>query len=1043
MQKHSTVYGGFFAVLFLLYGTIYGQESVSLPEIKPPTFDGETLDVVLPATLSDVRVGGAGRYVVLEIKSLRKLAVLDVSQAKLLGYIPMADDSTKFAVGATKLVMISTDSGVASRWDLKTQKKETTQTIDLGGAVKHVLLGSASHGPVIAATSGSHSGVPYSIDINTLKSEKLNIGSMRRGFSTRANVRIAANGTTMGVWESGVSPSGLQTYVKVGDKWEGHYQHDSVGQIVPSPDGRIIYTGAGAFTNELRTLGGAPAGRLRSGSSYLIPAVHGPFVLSVSGGTDLSGRNKQPEKVSLLLEGDQRALATVPNLSPVFGTRDDRYGRDGFTLDKKLIFVPDAQTIIQIARDKSKVTLVKFDHEAALKSSDIDFLIVRSRPPLSIKADESLSYQVQTLSKSSNISYSLDSAPKGMQLSKTGLLTWTPTTKSPRNSDIIISVADKSDQQIFHTFRLNVIGGSLKPDTQMTANVGTATQVEPIKTTPANIETKTKEIDLPATITEIVVGGGGRYLLAHLQSLKKVAVIDVSQAKIVKFLPASDDKSLVVAGATRAFVFSLNQGVITRYRLDTLERELTTTIPFPNAVQFAAMGSNSEGPIMLRTSVGQGALDSCKFHFLDTTTMKPLDVNWPSGHQPHSVYRDQNRIQVSSNGRVFCVASLNNIQLNGNNVSYLGGNAHSRSTMTPSPNGERFISGGKIYNSAMQPIGNQADNFGTAIPAVTGHYFISFAGGTPYGLRNGATKTSGKLYMFGDNRPLVTIQGLYAPTRDARYGMPNLNDRVFLIPNAKVIAVRESTNDRITLRAFDVETALKESGVDYLLVDSQAPSQAQLSSSYTYPLSVKSKRGDVEFKLDAAPQGMTISSDGKVMWQVPKELKQSNHNVIVSVSDSSGQSIYHTFTITIKEVQNRLAQKAKAAKELAVKQAAEEAQRKRTQLDEQRAKQRAQMQQQQAELAKSIQAKRSATKPATKPVIIPALRFWTDSSGKFKIEGRFVRIEDRKDVVVALPSGEEKTVPLNRLSSEDIYEAVKMDLIMNGVIPPSSESPFK
>ena len=913
MISKTVVCANFVAACLLLCGPLHAQERLSLSEIKPPTFGGDTKELTLSAIVTDVRVGGAGRFVVLEMKSLRKLAILDVNQAKIVGYIPLRDDSTVFAVGATKLVMVSTESDTVSRWDLATQKEEQKRDIYFESFVNHLLLGSNSDGPVIAATDrrlgrnpyNKHRSVmlgrgAYSIDVSTLEPEKLSFGHAMHGCCGYANARVSANGSTIAF---GGTTSGRQAhgFVKVDQGWEHHSLRAKVGFLFPSPDGRIIHTWAGPLTKKMRTLSG-PAGAEveydESASSTCpprIPAIHGPFVLSVSGGVYSEWRDRQPEKVSLSLEGDKRALATIPNLSTVFKNRDDRDARDGFTLDKKLTFIPRAKLVIQVSGDSSKVRLVKFDHEAALNKANVDFLVVRSHPPLHVKVGEKFSYQVQALSNSDDISYSLESGPKGMRMSKAGFLTWDVTAEAPYLNDVIVSASAQSDQQTFQAFKLRVADSTISPSLPASIEVTPAAMVQPVKTTRARIGAKGKDVVLPASITHLVAGAGGRYLFAHLQSLKKIAVIDVSEGVIKKFLPASDDKTLVTAGAIHAFVFNLSQGVVSRYRLDTLEREFTILVPFPNGVQSASMGSNSDGPMILRTSDGESKSDKCSFHFLDTTTMNPLAVNWPLARQPDSAYRDENRIQVSSNGRAFCVSDVGVLQLNGDKVSYVVDKSRSPSVMITSPDGDRLISEREIFNSAMHPVGKLEDKLPNAVTGVTGNYFVSFAGVSSRSSRGPVTKHSGKLYRFGVDGPIATIQDLFSPVKYWQ----SLHDQVFLIPNAKVIAVRASTNDRIALIPVDFDRALDKSGINYLIVESHAPTQAALNRTYTYDLSVKSKHGGVKFKLDAAPKGMTISRDGRVSW-LPTELKKISHDVIISVSDASGQSAYHSFSIEVR-----------------------------------------------------------------------------------------------------------------------------------------------
>ena len=50
------------------------------------------------------------------------------------------------------------------------------------------------------------------------------------------------------------------------------------------------------------------------------------------------------------------------------------------------------------------------------------------------------------------------------------------------------------------------------------------------------------------------VGDGGRFLILHLPKVRQVAVFDVNQAKVVKFLPVAADNVMIAAGMTKMIV---------------------------------------------------------------------------------------------------------------------------------------------------------------------------------------------------------------------------------------------------------------------------------------------------------------------------------------------------------------------------------------------------------------------------------------------------------------------------------------------------------
>ena len=80
------------------------------------------------------------------------------------------------------------------------------------------------------------------------------------------------------------------------------------------------------------------------------------------------------------------------------------------------------------------------------------------------------------------------------------------------------------------------------------------------------------------------------------------------------------------------------------------------------------------------------------------------------------------------------------------------------------------------------------------------------------------------------------------------------------------------------------------------------PPAAVPGKAFDYPIAVKSKKGGVKYKLDAGPDGMAISPTGRVTWDVPADFAVEV-SVIVTVSDATGQEVFHTFKLTPGGVQ--------------------------------------------------------------------------------------------------------------------------------------------
>lgn len=117
-------------------------------------------------------------------------------------------------------------------------------------------MGWNTEGPVVVSSGTKrHQSKAFQVDLSTLKATPITFEGNRPGRQISRNARISAGGETISVWENGVSPSGIQSYFRSGGKWLARYEHESVGAIVPSADGRHLLTQSGIYTKELQRVG--------------------------------------------------------------------------------------------------------------------------------------------------------------------------------------------------------------------------------------------------------------------------------------------------------------------------------------------------------------------------------------------------------------------------------------------------------------------------------------------------------------------------------------------------------------------------------------------------------------------------------------------------------------------------------------------------------------------------------------------------------------------------------------------------------------------
>ena len=121
------------------------------------------------------------------------------------------------------------------------------------------------------------------------------------------------------------------------------------------------------------------------------------------------------------------------------------------------------------------------------------------------------------------------------------------------------------------------------------------------------------------------------------------------------------------------------------------------------------------------------------------------------------------------------------------------------------------------------------------------------------------------------------------------------------MPDAKVVISVPAGGEKLTMHRFDVDQALEQSGIDYLLVTSAPPASAKKGAAFEYALAVKSKKGGLKYHVESGPKGLAISTTGKVTRDVPADFDDKEVAVIVSVTDSAGQEAFHTFKLAIRE----------------------------------------------------------------------------------------------------------------------------------------------
>jgi hypothetical protein len=320
-------------------------------DIKPPVGDRERKVVTLPATVNDVAVGGRGRFLLLHLSRLRKLAVFDVNQTRVVKEIALDADKIVLTAGRTKFVVVDPNTYTVQRWSLKTFTLEASGTLKMKVPPVAVAMGSSSDGPLVI------SGVDYpnlgeTVFFDLQKMQRIEMAFNPHNFfetSPRVFLRASSDGKVFACQAH--ESAAVQTCIWNEGKVQ-KYQGGGGSFPVPAPDGGTICTSQGRFTPEMRPLDGP--------KSYFLPSHQGPYYLSLP---DV-GRSPEQRKGTITVHaaGDGKMLVALTAVAEVKGLNPQDRGLP--PIDKRIHFLPNARLLLTIPDTCDRLVLYRLDVEA-------------------------------------------------------------------------------------------------------------------------------------------------------------------------------------------------------------------------------------------------------------------------------------------------------------------------------------------------------------------------------------------------------------------------------------------------------------------------------------------------------------------------------------------------------------------------------------------------------------------------------------------------------------------------------------------------------
>jgi hypothetical protein len=430
-------------------------ESIApVPQLEGRPAIGEVRNIPLPATFDDVVAGEEGRVLIFHLKDIKKLAILDVAELKIRGYVNLAEEPALFAAGARYLLVAYPSQNVIQRYSLKSLEKEKTVNNPFESLSTLVMGYSSPRGALFALSGRSINRAAFkAFDAETMAEVPANDNenTLNRISTSGENyiIRASGDGRTFGVFRAGISPSGFSIISYRNSQLTGFYEHESPGILVPNADGSLIMSsGAGVLTPRYVSV------IARDGNSF-IPSYHPMYFLGVPN-VSSSSSDKATKNVSIFVGRSSTPLVYLPEVLAEMQEKSPRlYTRgDPMTMDKRYHFYPQWNLLLTLPSTNDKVVARPVDVRKILNDKDIDYLYVTSTPPFA-KILQPVRFKLEAESKNGNVKFTLQSGPIGLRVSENGNVEWVAPA-APTQETVIVGLKDAKGIEALHTFQIVV-----------------------------------------------------------------------------------------------------------------------------------------------------------------------------------------------------------------------------------------------------------------------------------------------------------------------------------------------------------------------------------------------------------------------------------------------------------------------------------------------------------------------------------------------------------------------------------------------------------
>lgn len=908
--------------LFVWCWPVFAEESPAPPIQNVADLPTELIQ--FNSKVDDMLIGGGGKFLIVHLPKENLLVRIDVAAGKRDKSIASPAAKLLMAANSEKLFLVLPNEGVIQRYDLESLERDLTAPLPDIFPPLSITTGHAAKEPLLFVSQVGNQGKMTFLDPTTLEPVALTNASKNKATFHRdpgCHLAAAANGRVfVSIDRSPGASHGWSLLRLQGNTYEiAEKKLESYNELVtPSADGERILSQHGITNNEAEML---QAEKKFDSRVYFLPSVTGNYQLRLYQGDFGAKEPELSESTAQFSErGEERPFLKLKLQIP-YPPHTER-ATAKLQTDKRLLFFPEQKRLVTLEERSDRLKLVKLDIEALPKPrTRPQFEIVSESIPLAVPG-QLWQHQLNIKADAQPAVLTLSDGPPGMTVTPQGAIAWKVPADMPRESTAILHLKDAKGHELYHNLRIF-------RSEPATVRTGIA------KLAPAQFAGESTTLKLPGEGKQLIPGGGGRYLVTSLPKLKRLALIDLVDVKIVGYLPLDADDFRFGASADKLLVANNDKQTLTRYSLPDLKEEQSVPVELP--VGAVVVGHASNGPFILYPKsddhhplrfdvLAKGSM------FFDLATLKQLSFEF---NESQNTWRGRDVfapfIRCSANGKLFCLGEGKSVAVNGEELHFGIKPYLVREAYYGWPNAD----GSVLYSKTWRITPRMQQRFETygedraqvLIPALEGRLYLSilrqeFENGLP-----SSPEQIAYVYQEGSSLPLATLpRRVYLPPKFSGGALSDLilpDQQLAFVPAAKVIVNFNSKRDELNFYRFDLAALLAETKPP-LYVTSVPPQRIEPGEKLNYQIQAESKQGGVRYELEKGPPGMTIDSGARVQWtappraprpmnehphltepvfdksgldQGPKPTPNHEELIKITVTDNSGQKIMHSFSL--------------------------------------------------------------------------------------------------------------------------------------------------